>query len=65
MGSSGQAETDDAGQSGAAVNVYCRRRAVVRAGEAWHHRCNADIGKADIRVETDIQPVRRNLSTPI
>ena len=65
MGSSGQAETDDAGQSGAATSACYRRYVVVRAWAAWRRQYNTDIGKADIGVEIDTQAERRNPSIPI
>lgn len=58
MGSSGLAETDDVGQSGAATNAYCRRHVVVRVRAAWRRQCNVDTRKVDIGVEVDVQRVR-------
>ena len=62
MDNSGQAEIDDAGQSGAVINAYCRRRVVVHTGAARGRQGSADIGKADIGVEIDIQVARQTPS---
>ncbi len=65
MGSSGQAEIDDTGQSGAPANACCRRRVVVHVRAARYRRGILDIEKAGIGVGIDIQAVRRSLSLPI
>ena len=59
MGSSGQAEVDGAGRSGAAANAYCRRRVVVHARVAWCRQGSADTGKAGIGVGIDIEVARQ------
>ena len=55
MDSSGQAEIDSTGRSGAAANTCCQTYTVVQIGVTRHRQCNVDIGKADIRVGIDIQ----------
>lgn len=60
MGSSDQAEIDVVCQSGAAANVCCRKRVVVRAGAAWRCQRNADIGTVNIEMEIDNQGIRPN-----
>ena len=60
MGSSGQARTDGADRSRAPTDAHCRSCAVVQIRAARYHYDSADIGKADIGVEINIQAAYQN-----
>ena len=65
MGSSSQAEIDNAGRNGAIANAYCRNYIIVYIGGARYRQGNANIKKADIRIEIDKEAVYYNPSVPI